>query len=163
MIRTLLRGALAVAAALIFTTGTALADWPSKPIQIIIPWPAPNDPSTLVATAMAPVMSKELGVPVKVVNKPGGGAVLGANDIVGVAARRLHHGTDLDRPDDHPGAARQDALQDRGPEAPWPGLVEPLHAGRPRRRALQISRSWRPMPRTTRSSWPIGASVLFRR
>lgn len=82
MIKTLLRGAFAATAALSFTAGMALADWPSKPIQIIIPWPAPNDPSTLVTTAIAPVMAKELGVPVKVVNKPGGGAVLGANDLV---------------------------------------------------------------------------------
>jgi tripartite-type tricarboxylate transporter receptor subunit TctC len=61
--------------------GAALAEWPEKPIQIIIPWPAPNDPSTLVANAIAPVMSDELGVPVKVVNKPGGGAVLGASEL----------------------------------------------------------------------------------
>jgi tripartite-type tricarboxylate transporter receptor subunit TctC len=62
-------------------TGAAMANWPKKPIQIIIPWPAGNDPSTMVATAMAPHMSKELGVPVKVVNKPGGGAVLATNDL----------------------------------------------------------------------------------
>lgn len=63
------------------TAGMALAEWPEKPIQILIPWPAANDPSTLVATAIAPVMSESLGVPVKVVNKPGGGAVLGAADL----------------------------------------------------------------------------------
>lgn len=57
------------------------AKWPAKPIQIMIPWPAGNDPSTLVATAMAPHISKELGVPVKVVNKPGGGAVLATNEL----------------------------------------------------------------------------------
>jgi len=59
----------------------ASAEWPDKPIQIMIPWPAGNDPSTMVATAMAPYMSKELGVPVKVVNKPGGGAVLATNEL----------------------------------------------------------------------------------
>ncbi len=64
-----------------FAAGPAAADWPKKPIQIIIPWPAGNDPSTMVATAMAPHMSKELGVPVKVVNKPGGGAVLATNEL----------------------------------------------------------------------------------
>jgi tripartite-type tricarboxylate transporter receptor subunit TctC len=62
-------------------TGVAVANWPKKPIQVIIPWPAGNDPSTMVATAMAAHMSKELGVPVKVVNKPGGGAVLATNDL----------------------------------------------------------------------------------
>jgi tripartite-type tricarboxylate transporter receptor subunit TctC len=60
---------------------SASAEWPSKPIQMIIPWPGGNDPSTMVATAMAPLMSEELGVPVKVVNKPGGGAVLATNEL----------------------------------------------------------------------------------
>jgi len=59
----------------------ASAEWPSKPIQMLIPWPGANDPSTMVATAMAPLMSEELGVPVKVVNKPGGGAVLATNEL----------------------------------------------------------------------------------
>jgi tripartite-type tricarboxylate transporter receptor subunit TctC len=57
------------------------AKWPQKAIQIMIPWPAGNDPSTMVATAMAPHISEELGVPVKVVNKPGGGAVLATNEL----------------------------------------------------------------------------------
>ena len=70
-----------LAIAVCFAAGPAAADWPKKPIQIIIPWPAGNDPSTMVATAMAPHMSKELGVPVKVVNKPGGGAVLATNEL----------------------------------------------------------------------------------
>lgn len=78
---TLLKTMLAAGAAIAISASAALADWPEKPIQIVIPWPAANDPSTLVATAMAPVMSETLGVPVKVVNKPGGGAVLGAADL----------------------------------------------------------------------------------
>lgn len=77
MIRKLLTAALALA----MMAGTACAEWPDKPIQIMIPWPAPNDPSTLVANAIAPVMSADLGVPVKVVNKPGGGAVLATAEL----------------------------------------------------------------------------------
>ncbi len=75
--------ALAVFAAFICLSfaGPAAADWPKKPIKIMIPWPAGNDPSTMVANAMAPHMAKELGVPVKVVNKPGGGAVLATNEL----------------------------------------------------------------------------------
>lgn len=77
---------LAASAALIFAaggpgTGPAGAAWPEKPIQIMIPWPATNDPSTLVANAIAPVMAEDLGVPVKVVNKPGGGAVLATAEL----------------------------------------------------------------------------------
>lgn len=76
-------GRLIIAAlALVFAMPMAAqADWPDKPIQIMIPWPAPNDPSTLVANAIAPVMSEELGVPVRVVNKPGGGAVLATAEL----------------------------------------------------------------------------------
>lgn len=59
----------------------ASAKWPQKAIKIMIPWPAGNDPSTMVATAMASHMSEDLGVPVKVVNKPGGGAVLATNEL----------------------------------------------------------------------------------
>ncbi|MDN2566332.1 tripartite tricarboxylate transporter substrate binding protein [Aquibium sp. A9E412] len=81
MLGHLARLSLAAVAALGLTAGAALAEWPEKPIQIMIPWPAPNDPSTLVANAIAPVMSDDLGVPVKVVNKPGGGAVLGAAEL----------------------------------------------------------------------------------
>ena len=61
--------------------GSASA-WPTKPVMIMIPWPAANDPSTMIATAMAPKMSEDLGVPVKVVNKPGGRAVLATNELV---------------------------------------------------------------------------------
>ena len=72
---------LAVFALLTFSIGATFAEWPEKPIRIIIPWPAPNDPSTLVANAIAPVMSDDLGVPVKIVNRPGGGAVLGVSEL----------------------------------------------------------------------------------
>ena len=64
-----------------FCVQPAMAAWPKKPIQILIPWPAGNDPSTMVATVLAPEMSKALNVPVKVVNKAGGGAVLATADL----------------------------------------------------------------------------------
>ena len=52
--------------------GPAIADWPKKPILITIPWPPSNDSSTIVANVLAPVMSEDLGVPVKIINKAGG-------------------------------------------------------------------------------------------
>ena len=67
--------------ALAFAAGPAMAKWPSKPIQVIVPWPAANDPSTMIVTAMSKHMSKDLGVPVKIINKPGGGGVLGTFDL----------------------------------------------------------------------------------
>jgi tripartite-type tricarboxylate transporter receptor subunit TctC len=55
------------------------AKWPSKPIIITIPWPPANDPSTIILNVMAPVLSKDLYVPVKVINKAGGRGTLGTN------------------------------------------------------------------------------------
>jgi len=62
-------------------SGSAFAAWPNKPIQIVVPWGAANDPSTMILSAMAPKMSEELGVPVKVINHAGGAGVLGANKV----------------------------------------------------------------------------------
>ena len=57
----------------------------------------------MVASAMAPHLSKELGVPVKVVNKPGGGAVLATYDLVKSRPDGHTPGVDLHRSHDHPG------------------------------------------------------------
>ena len=58
----MIRKSLLIAAALLMIAGLAAgpasAEWPSKPVQIMIPWPAGNDPSTMVATAMAPMRQK---------------------------------------------------------------------------------------------------------
>lgn len=62
--------------------GVALAAWPEKPIQIIIPWPPAGDTATTLVTAILPDLQAELGVPVKIINKPGGGGVIGTNDFV---------------------------------------------------------------------------------
>ena len=55
------------------------ADWPQKPILITIPWPPSNDSSTIVANVLAPVMSEDLGVPVKIINRAGGRGTIGTN------------------------------------------------------------------------------------
>jgi tripartite-type tricarboxylate transporter receptor subunit TctC len=57
------------------TTGIA-AEYPSKPIEMVIPWPAGG--RTDIATRVyAPYLEKNLGVPVVVINKVGGGGILG--------------------------------------------------------------------------------------
>jgi tripartite-type tricarboxylate transporter receptor subunit TctC len=76
----LLLGLLAAAAFAIPAISHA-AEWPAKPIQIIVPFPPGNDPSTIILNAMGPLMQKELGQPIKVINKPGGGGVLGGKDL----------------------------------------------------------------------------------
>ncbi|MBW1996930.1 MAG: tripartite tricarboxylate transporter substrate binding protein [Deltaproteobacteria bacterium] len=61
------------------TVNQAVAKWPTKPIIITIPWPPTNDSSTIISNKMTPYLSKELGVPVKVINKAGGRGIIGTN------------------------------------------------------------------------------------
>lgn len=72
-IRLIALAALATAAAL---PAMAQDKWPSKPIEIIYPYPPGND-MDVVTRLVAEGMSKRLGVPVQVINKPGGGGVVG--------------------------------------------------------------------------------------
>jgi tripartite-type tricarboxylate transporter receptor subunit TctC len=69
---------------LALSSGMALAageeKWPTKPIEIIVGFP-PGGPSDTAARIYAPIMSKELGVPVLVINKPGAGSSLAAEYI----------------------------------------------------------------------------------
>ena len=60
---------------------TVFASWPEKPIKVIIPWPPAGDPSTIVCNVMSPLLSEELGVPVKILNKGGGHGTVGANEV----------------------------------------------------------------------------------
>ncbi|QRR35617.1 tripartite tricarboxylate transporter substrate binding protein [Hydrogenophaga sp. YM1] len=54
--------------------------WPSKTIELVHPYPPGNDTDALLRL-IAQGMSKRLGVPVQVINKPGGGGVVGTNEI----------------------------------------------------------------------------------
>lgn len=64
------------ALALSLVSGAAMAEYPEKPIKVIVPWGAGGD-SDLTTRIWADAVEKELGVPVVVVNKPGGGGVVG--------------------------------------------------------------------------------------
>lgn len=55
--------------------------WPSRPIEIIYPFPPGNDTDAIIRV-VAEGMSKRLGVPVQVINKPGGGGVVGFAEMV---------------------------------------------------------------------------------
>ncbi len=58
------------------TVAHAQDKWPSRAIEIIYPYPPGND-MDIVTRLVAEGMSKRLGVPVQVINKPGGGGVVG--------------------------------------------------------------------------------------
>lgn len=77
--RTILKG-LAAAVALAALTDVALAAWPEKPIEIVLPWP-PGTETDVGTRVVAGAMSKVLGVPVQVINKPGAGGVIGATEL----------------------------------------------------------------------------------
>ncbi|MCY3878217.1 MAG: tripartite tricarboxylate transporter substrate binding protein [Rhodobacteraceae bacterium] len=67
----LIKLAAAGLAALGLTAGAALAEWPEKPITYVVSFGAGGN-ADIVARMNAEVLSEALGVPVNVVNKPGG-------------------------------------------------------------------------------------------
>jgi tripartite-type tricarboxylate transporter receptor subunit TctC len=69
---------LCVAAMLV--SGAALAQWPSRPIRLVVPFPA-GGPSDLLARPLAAGMSENLGQPVVVENKGGAGGVIGVDSV----------------------------------------------------------------------------------
>ncbi len=54
--------------------------WPSKPIRIVVTF-APGGTSDVLSRAMAPELSKVLGQPVVVVNKPGANSIIGTQEV----------------------------------------------------------------------------------
>ncbi|MGB1237362.1 MAG: Bug family tripartite tricarboxylate transporter substrate binding protein [Pseudomonadales bacterium] len=59
-------------------SSAALAAYPEKPIKVIVPYGAGGD-SDLTTRVWADAVEKELGVPVIVINKKGGGGVVGTS------------------------------------------------------------------------------------
>jgi tripartite-type tricarboxylate transporter receptor subunit TctC len=60
--------------------GGAMAEYPERPVTFIVPWP-PGDLEDQLTRIIADEMTKETRAPVKVVNRPGGGAVEGATAV----------------------------------------------------------------------------------
>lgn len=71
------------ATALLAAAGPALAQdkWPSRPIELVYPYPPGND-ADAVLRLVAQGMSRRLGVPVQLINKPGGGGVVGTVEMI---------------------------------------------------------------------------------
>ncbi|MTH80234.1 tripartite tricarboxylate transporter substrate binding protein [Paracoccus aestuariivivens] len=66
---------------LTLTATTALADWPEKAVTIIVPWAAGGG-TDATARAVAEGLEKRLGQPFNVVNRTGGGGLVGHSAIV---------------------------------------------------------------------------------
>ena len=75
---------LALAASSFALSSFAQTEWPNKPIQIIVTF-APGGTSDVLARAIAPDLSKALGQPVLVVNKPGANSTIATREVARAA------------------------------------------------------------------------------
>lgn len=62
------------------TVGVARAEYPDKPITLIVPWP-PGGASDVTPRTLLKTMSEELKQPVVIVNRPGAAAVVGTLEV----------------------------------------------------------------------------------
>jgi tripartite-type tricarboxylate transporter receptor subunit TctC len=76
--------------ALSVSASSVFAEYPDKPIQVIVPWGAGGD-SDLTTRIWADAVEKELGVPIVVINKAGGGGIVGTS----IASRAKNDGYTL--------------------------------------------------------------------
>jgi tripartite-type tricarboxylate transporter receptor subunit TctC len=63
----------------------AADDFPSRPIRIVVPF-APGGPTDLMARTLGKTLSANIGQPVIIDNKPGGGGLIGMSEIVHLPA-----------------------------------------------------------------------------
>jgi len=68
----LARSLSAVAVAITALAGSALAEYPEKPVEFVVPWP-PGDLEDVLTRMIAEDFQAKYDVPTAVVNKPGGG------------------------------------------------------------------------------------------
>jgi tripartite-type tricarboxylate transporter receptor subunit TctC len=78
------RRGLAAAFLLAFAASAALADWPEKPVRIIVTFAA-GGASDIVARVIADPLARALGQPVVVDNKPGAGGTIGGQEVARAA------------------------------------------------------------------------------
>jgi tripartite-type tricarboxylate transporter receptor subunit TctC len=76
---------LAIAAATLLATAALAQNYPSRPITLIVPWPAGGSTDTHLRK-LSELASKQLGQPIIIENKPGFGGMLGASQMAKNAA-----------------------------------------------------------------------------
>ncbi|WP_018700362.1 Bug family tripartite tricarboxylate transporter substrate binding protein [Amorphus coralli] len=77
MVSTVLRSVIAGAAALTLATGATAADWPERPVHVVVAYGAGGGTDTLSRMVAEP-LSEVLGQPVVIDNRPGAGGTIGA-------------------------------------------------------------------------------------
>lgn len=80
--RSLISAAVAGFAVFVTATASVAADWPKRPINLVVPYKAGGG-TDAYARAISAAAADVLDVPVVVVNKPGSGGLNGANSVVG--------------------------------------------------------------------------------
>jgi len=70
-----------ILAASLWAGGAVAQAFPSKPVNLIVPWPA-GGPTDLVLRVLAETTQKHLGQPVVIENKPGASGLLGPSQMV---------------------------------------------------------------------------------
>lgn len=81
----LLKKVALAAVALAATAGAALADYPDRPITLIVPWSAGGG-TDATGRLIAAQLEEELGQPINVVNRTGGGGIVGHAALAEAAA-----------------------------------------------------------------------------
>jgi tripartite-type tricarboxylate transporter receptor subunit TctC len=76
---------LLIVASFLWTAPEIMAnEYPTRPINIIVPWP-PGSSTDFIPRTLAPKLSQIWGVPVTVTNKPGGSGIIGCLEAVKAA------------------------------------------------------------------------------
>ena len=75
----------AAAMAIIAPQQSHSAEFPNRPIKIVVPYPAGGSTDALMR-AMAPTLQSKWGVSVVIENRPGGSSIIGANAVATAAA-----------------------------------------------------------------------------
>ncbi len=70
------RALFATALSALLINTAAAADWPTRPIEVVVPWGAGGGTDTIVRM-LASILERDLGQPLNVVNRTGGSGVIG--------------------------------------------------------------------------------------